>query len=163
MLSPPAKRKKHVDSKFQSEWSRFQMAPSKKWAKFAFCVVCNVDIAIGGGGVHEVKRHCETVKHKRLLKGVNAQPSISSVIATASKDAMSEKVMKSELYFARFVAEHNMSFATTDHFSKLCKVMFPDSKVAESFSCGRMKTTALVTHALAPSANDAVISACRKQ
>ena len=147
MSSPPAKRKKHVDSKFQSEWSRFRMAPSKKGAKFAFCVVCNVDIAIGGGGVHEVKRHCETVKHKRLLEGVNAQPSISSIIATASKDAMSEKVMKSELYFTRFVAEHNMSFATADHFSKLCKVMFPDSKVAESFSCGRTKTTALVTHA----------------
>ena len=41
--------------------------------------------------------------------------------------------------------------------------MFPDSKVAESFSCARTKTTALVTHALAPSADDAVISACRKQ
>ena len=123
--------------------------------------MCNVDIAIGDGGVHEVKRHCETMKHKRLLEGVNAEPSISSVIAIASKDAMSEKVMKSELYFARFVAEHNMSFATADHFSKLCKIMFPDSKVAESFSCGRRKTTALVTHALAHSADDAVISACR--
>ena len=67
----------------------------------------NVDIAIGDGGVHEVKRHCETMKHKQLLEGVNAQ-SIISVIATASKDAMSDKVMKSELYFARFVAEHNM-------------------------------------------------------
>ena len=128
MLSPPAKRKKHmhVDSKFQSEWSRFRMAPSKKGAKFAFCSVCNVDIAIGGGGVHEVKRHCERVKHKRLLEGVNAQPNISSVMARASKDTMSEKVMKSELYFARFIAEHNMSFATADHFNKLCKVMFPD-------------------------------------
>ena len=125
--------------------------------------MCNVDIVIGGGGVHEVKRHCETVKDKRLLEGVNAQPSISSDFAIASKDAMSEKVMKSELYFARFVAEHNMSFATADHFSKLCKVMIPDSKVAESFSCGRTKTTALVTHALAPSTDDAVISACRKQ
>ena len=55
MMSPPAKRNKHVDSKFQSEWSiiiLFRMAPSKKGAKFAFCVVCNVDIAIGGGGVH---------------------------------------------------------------------------------------------------------------
>ena len=71
--------------------------------------------------------------------------------------------MKSELYFARFVAEHNMSFATADHFSKLCKVIFPDSKVAESFLCGRTKTTALVTHALPPSADDTVISACQKQ
>ena len=77
--------------------------------------MCNVDIAIGGGGVQEVKRHCETMKHKRLIEGVNAQPSISAVIATTSKDAMSDKVMKSELYFVRFVAEH-VSFATADHF-----------------------------------------------
>ena len=103
------------------------------------------------------------MKHKQLLEGVNAQPSISSVIATASKDAMSDKVMKSELYFPRFVAEHNLSFATADHFSKLCKVKFPDIKVAEAFSCGRRKTIALVTLALAPSADDAVISACWKR
>ena len=68
------------------------------------------------------------MKHKRLLEDVNTRPSISSVMARASKDAMSEKVMKSELYFARFVAEHNLSFATADHFTKLCKVMFPDSE-----------------------------------
>ena len=90
MSSPPAKRKKLVDSKFQSEWSRFRMARSKKGVKFVFCVVCNVDIAIGGGGAHEVKRHCETVKHKRLLEGVNAQPSISSVIVTASRRDVGE-------------------------------------------------------------------------
>ena len=30
MSSPPAKRKKHVDSKYQAEWSRFKMASSKK-------------------------------------------------------------------------------------------------------------------------------------
>ena len=162
MSSPPAKRKKHVDSKFQLEWPRFRMAPSKHGAKFAFCVVCNVGIAIGGSGVHEVKRHCERIKHKRPLEGVNTQPSISSVIATAFKDAMSDKVVRSELYFARFVPEH-MSFATADHFSKLCKVMFTDSKIAESFLCGQRKTTALVTHAVAPNADYAVISACWKR
>ena len=124
--------------------------------------LCNVDFSIGGGGVHEVKRHCESNKHKRCLEGVSAQPSISSVLAKVSNESVSEKVMKSELYFARFVAEHNLSFATADHFTKLCKVMFPDSKVAESFSCARTKTTALITHALAPSAEEAVVSACQK-
>ena len=93
LSSPPAKRR-HVGSKFQSDWSRFRMAPSKEGAKFALCTICKVDVAIGGGGVHEVKRHCETVKHKRLLEDVNTQPSIFSVMARASKDAMSEKVMK---------------------------------------------------------------------
>ena len=85
------------------------------------------------------------------------------MLAKVSNESVSEKVMKSELYFARFVEEHNLSFATADHFTKLCKVMFPDSKVAESFSCARTKTTALITHALAPSAEEAVVSACQKQ
>ena len=110
------------------------MSPSRKGASFAFCTLCSVDFCIGGGGVHEVKRHCESAKHKCNLEGMESQPSISSAMAKASKDSESEKVMKSKLYFAHFVAEHNLSFATADHFTKLCKVMFPDSKVAESFS-----------------------------
>ena len=162
-LAPSAKRKKHVDSKYQSEWSRYQMSPSKKGVSFAFCTVCGVDFCIGGGGVHEVKRQCESAKHKRYLEGVSSQSSISSVMAKASRDSKSEKVMKSELHFAHFVAEHNLSFATAEHFTKLCKVMFPDSKIAESFSCARTKTKALITHALAPSAEEAVVSACQRQ
>ena len=161
--SPPSKRKKHVASKFQPEWKRFRLSASKKGSLFAFCTVCGVDFAITGGGVHEVKRHCETAKHKRLLDGVLAQPSISAMMARASTDSLKEKTIKSELFFARFIAEHNLSFATADHFTKLCKVMFPDSKIAEPFACARTKTTALITHALGPSTEDAVVSACQTQ
>ena len=161
--SPPSKRKKHVASKFQPEWKRFRLSASKKAPSFAFCTVCGVDFAIAGGGVHEVKRHCETAKHRCLLNGVLAQPSISAMMARASTDSLKEKTIKSELFFARFVAEHNLSFATADHLTKLCKVMFPDSKITESFACARTKTTALITHALGPSAEDAVVSACQTQ
>ena len=139
------------------------MAPSKRGTSFAFCTLCSVDVSVAGGGVHEVKRHCESAKHKRFFEGVSVQPNISCVMARTSKGFELEKVMKAELYFARFVAEHNLSFTTADHFTKLCKVMFPDSKIAESFSCARTKTTALITHALAPSADEAVVSACQKQ
>ena len=55
MSSPPAKRKKYVDSKYQAEWSRFKMASSEKGPLFAFCTVCNLDINIAGGGVYDVK------------------------------------------------------------------------------------------------------------
>ena len=37
MSSPPAKRKKHDDGKYQAEWSRFKMASSKKEPLCAFC------------------------------------------------------------------------------------------------------------------------------
>ena len=40
-----------------------------------------------------------------------------------------------------------------DNFTKLCKVMFPDSKTAQEFASGRTKPTAIVKHALAPALN----------
>ena len=110
-----------------------------------------------------MKRHCESARHKCLLEGLSAQPNISSVMARMSKDCEWEKVMKAELYFSCFVAKHNLCFATADHFTELCKVMFPYSKVAESFSCTKAKSTALITLALAPSVDEAIVSACQKQ
>ena len=70
--------------------------------------------------------------------------------------------MTAELFFTSFLVEHNLSFATADHFSKLCKAMFPDSQIAQRYSCGRTKTTAIVCHALAPAANSLVTEACVK-
>ena len=90
MSSPPAKWKKHVDSKYQAEWSRFKMASSKNGPLFAFCTVCNSDIIIAGGGVYDVKRHCDGVKHKKSLQYVSAQPSTSSLMNSASKYSASK-------------------------------------------------------------------------
>ena len=39
--------------------------------------------------------------------------------------------------------------------------MFPDSKIAELYSCARTKTTAIVTHALAPAMREQVVRECR--
>ena len=140
------------------------MAPSKKGSLYAFCTVCNADISIAGGGVHEVKRHCRSVKHRTRLEGIEDQPSRGVVLSRATAESsFRDKVLKSEICFARFVAEHNVSFATANHFTKLCKCMFPDSKIAEAFSCARTKTTALVTHALGPAAESEVTKLCQKQ
>ena len=57
------------------------------------------------------------------------------------KDGLADQVMASEIYFATFVAEHNIPFLQADHFTKLCKSMFPDSKIAQQFACSRTKTT----------------------
>ena len=40
--------------------------------------------------------------------------------------------------------------------------MFPDSQIAQHFSCGRTKTKAIITHALAPAVNALVAEACVK-
>ena len=62
-----------------------------------------------------------------------------------------------ELFFTSFIVEHNLCFTLSDHFTKLCKVMFPDSQIAKNFSCSRTKTKAIVTHVLAL-ATDSLVS-----
>ena len=46
-----------------------------------------------------------------------------------------------------------------ERFNSLVPVIFPDSKIAAKFACARTKTAALITHALAPAANEPVLTA----
>ena len=125
----------------------------------------NCDISVAGGGIQEVKRHCKSVKHRTFLEGLEDQPSLTTTLSKASAEYSfrHHKVLKSEICFARFIAEHNLSFATADHFTKFCKCMFPDSKIVEAFSCTCTKTAVLVTHALGPGAESVVTKMCQKQ
>ena len=58
------KRQRHIDSKYQPEWSvKYRgIKPSKKGSTYAFCSLCGVDIYVAGGGVHQIKRHCANKK-----------------------------------------------------------------------------------------------------
>ena len=46
-------------------------------------------------------------------------------------------------WWVQLTAEHNLSFRTADHFTKLVKTMFPDPEVARQFQCSRTKTSVL--------------------
>ncbi len=123
--------------------------------------MCSVDISIAGGGVHQVKRHCNNVKHSNRVMDLSNQQVITAAFAGPQ---LSKQVCHAELCFARFVVEHNLPFAVADHFHALVPGMFPDSKIAEQYACARKKTTALITHALAaPAANKLVIDALIQQ
>ena len=167
--SPQTKRKKrqrHTDSKYQHEWSIMYrgIKPSKKGSTYAFCSLCGVDISITGGGVHQIKRHCANKKHCSRVQEVSSQPTISTAeCSQAEATKLSDQVCCAELCFARFVVELNLPFAVADHFNCLVPVMFPDSKIAAEFTCARTKTAALITHALAPVANEPVLTALLTQ
>ena len=64
--------------------------------------------------------------------------------------------MAAEIYYAKFVAELNLAFLAADHFTRLVRVMFPDSRIAEAYSSVRTKTSAIITHALAPKLEEAI-------
>ena len=162
-VTPPKKKvARHVSSKWQAEWANFGMASSKKGSSYAFCSVCNCDISVAGGGVHEVKRHCSSKKHTDNQKATSQTPTLTTALfAGRSETSVCDQVTSAEVMFTSFIVEHNLSFKSADHFSKLCKEMFPDSKIAKEYSCCRTKTTAIVTHALAPAADKTVTDYCK--
>ena len=127
-----AVKKPKIACRYKADWSRYKMKPSKKGATHAFCTVCHVDISIAAGGKNDVERHLKTAKHVDGLSKGKSQPTLSTFMAqTSASKTVEDQAMAAEIYFAKFVAEHNLPFLVADHFSRLTKVMFPDSKIAE--------------------------------
>ena len=93
----------------------------------------------------------DTRKHKENAKGMSNQATITSTILE-KRSSLENKITAAEVHFTAFIAEHNLPFSASDHFTKLCKAIFPDSKIAEGFACGRTKATSIfiVKFALAP-------------
>ena len=96
---------------------------SGRGATYAFC---EADICIAGGGKTDVDRHLKTAKHVNTLSQMQVQPSLSTFMSDSRARSIA---MRADTYFAKFVAEHNLPFLVADHFSRLAKVMFPDSKI----------------------------------
>ncbi|KAK7096538.1 hypothetical protein V1264_005823 [Littorina saxatilis] len=44
----------------------------------------------------------------------------------------------------KYIAKQNLSLASADSMNKMCRDMFPDSKIAANMKCGRNKATAIV-------------------
>ena len=57
---------------------------------------------------------------------------------------------KAEVKITGFLAEHNLPIAVADHIGPLLKDIFPDSKIASAYACGRTKSTCILNHAIKP-------------
>ena len=97
-------------------------------------------------GRNDVTTHVKGKHHKEMATASSSSRSITSMF----NPKVSESAIKAEALRAMFVAKHNIPFLASDHANKLFPKMFPDSELAKQFSCGRTKTTAIVTQALAP-------------
>ena len=95
----------------------------------------------------------------KLASFQNQSKPISSFLPGAN-NTLNDKIITAETLFSNFVAEHNLPFAISDYFTKLCKKMFTDSEIANGFACGRTKTTQIVKRAVAPDLLDDVVQKC---
>lgn len=158
--TPPRKKSKPA-SKYLEKWeadSRFTgwLTKSKHGPSHAYCRLCNRDFRVDNGGLNDVTKHFNTGMHKNNSKAQNSTPAASNFFASFKLD-QDEDVMRAEVLFSNFVAEHNIPFLVADCFTRLCKAMFPDSKIASKFSCSRTKTTQIVKRSLAPSLHQEVV------
>jgi hypothetical protein len=96
---------------------------------------------VSHGGSADCMKHMKSAKHCGLeqIKSSASASNMRQYFLT-EKD---QSVIRAEVLFTQFVVEHNIPVAASDHCSKLFRAMFPDSKVASQYACGRTKTTAI--------------------
>ena len=92
-----------------------------------------------------------------LNHGINKQLSFSN-----NQDlSFQNKVTRAKVMVSNFIVQHNLPLATTDHFGLLIKIIFPDSKIASSYSSAKTKTTAIVNEAFGTHCHDFIVQHCQ--
>ena len=107
---------------------------------YAHCSLCNSDFSVSHAGKHDVSVHVNGKRHKEAASSASSSRSVSSLF----RPQLQQGVIEAEARWALFTAKHNLSFLTSDHASKLFKIMFPDSEIAKAFGCGHTKTAAII-------------------
>ncbi|PAA85853.1 hypothetical protein BOX15_Mlig011045g2, partial [Macrostomum lignano] len=141
----------------------------------ATCRLCNRGVNFRQHGIAALRQHADGAKHKALSRAMVAAYSQQKINAffpiTPSENQQLKKVeaeaslpqqtMAASLRFGLLVVRKDLSFKTMDEISETLPVAIPDSSVAQNFSCGRTKTTYLVTDALAPHAKEEMFKSLR--
>ena len=78
------------------------------------------------------------------LRNDDVSPENSSSIVT-EKATLEKDILFAEGTWAATIAEHNISFLTSQHFSKNIPKMFHDSAIAAGFKCGKTKSNYIIT------------------
>ena len=95
---------------------------------FAHCSLCSSDFGISHGGRNDVTTHVRGKHHREMEMSASSSQSVRSFF----RPEVQKSVNEAEARWSLFVVNHNLSFQTSDHATKLFKVMFPDSSIAKS-------------------------------
>ena len=73
-----------------------------------------------------MKKHIATSKHIEMKKSASSNTSVTTFFKVNNN--FEGSVTRAEVLFAKFVAEHNLSFSVANHLTHLTSSMFPESK-----------------------------------
>ncbi|XP_075161555.1 E3 SUMO-protein ligase KIAA1586-like [Haematobia irritans] len=107
------------------------------------CTLCGKKLKVSSGK-NDLQKHKMSKKHSDAEAAtISNQPSIRSVFS--GEDNETKKI---EIMLSFFLVEHNISFKTMDHLSKVLKASVTDSHSVNNISIGRTKATAIVKNVI---------------
>uniref|UniRef100_H3AXR2 Uncharacterized protein n=1 Tax=Latimeria chalumnae TaxID=7897 RepID=H3AXR2_LATCH len=105
---------------------------------------------------NHLRAHARTPGHIAAVSGKKSTG--GGILQYLPDRTLQDNCTAAEVMFVNLLVEHNISFNMADHFTTLVKNMFPDSKVAKNFQCGRTTSTYVLKNALAPHVRDPLLS-----
>nr|XP_042899683.1 uncharacterized protein LOC122269650 [Parasteatoda tepidariorum] len=135
------KKKKYYQSYKEAYSKEFSfILKSRKGDKHVFCSECAVDFSISHSGKGDIKNHIQSVKHQR-----NTSANVKSdKISTFFEKSDDLRTIRAECLFTSFLVEHNLPLSCADHIGPLLKKIFPENDLANSYRCGRTKSSNIV-------------------
>ncbi|CAL1299581.1 unnamed protein product [Larinioides sclopetarius] len=141
----------------------------------ARCRLCLKDFDIGKMGESALKSHMAGKKHSEIMKA-QVNPKITDLLSTSSsrqgpgriaptsKEILTDQAenntiapfiassqcLDAELKWSLKCVESHYSYNSCKDISNLFQDMFPDSKIAEKFSCGPTKCSYLISFGIVP-------------
>ena len=122
----------------------------------AFCKFCQKSFSISGSGEAQVKSHAKSKSRNGNTPLANQSTFITekgkSQLSVPTKIMFSseEQVLCAEVLQALQVVNSNYSFASSENDNERFKIMFPDSKIAQSYHQGKTKVRYNIQYGIAP-------------
>lgn len=153
----PKKKIKRVCT-FQEIWlkSYSWLKPAKENVK-AHCTLCQKEFTISHGGKNDLNRHQDRTEHKKKEESARSTTSLKLFLKNDQLTSIEEKVMAAEITKTFHNVKHNLSFNSLDCESKLDRVLYADSKVAEKLTLGRTKSSAIAHNVLGPASIEGTV------
>jgi len=96
-------------------------------------------------GITHLERHTQSIIRKKN-ELIQSKVSMSNLKKIYFKKTI---IQETELKLCMFISEHNLSFRTLEHLSKLIQIC-PDSKIVKEIKCSRTKNTYILKEHVTP-------------
>ena len=138
----------------------FQRSHPKNSETSLYCLVCEKSVTIEHQGKLDLTRHCRGKSHTTSVNSKRVQGPITAHF-NPQGSTIEQQISIAEVKVAGFLAEHNLPFATADHLGPLFKSIFPDSKIAKGYSCGKTKASCILNRAIVPDLRNNLVEQMR--